>query len=90
MIEILKFIEDLKEIRKSMPYTNLTSTLVDDKIKKYEKEVEEFEKWAEKQNEFVDPEAGVYGIDTSKLSNEPVSELLQKGFDEEQKKEEDE
>ena len=39
MIEILKFIEDLKEIRKSMPYTNLTSTLVDDKIKKYEKEV---------------------------------------------------
>ena len=84
MIEILKFIEDLKEIRKSMPYTNLTSTLVDDKIKKYEKEVDEFEKWAEKQNEFVDPEAGVYGIDTSKLSNQPTSELLQEGFKQEQ------
>ena len=69
MIEILKFIEDLKEIRKSMPYTNLTSTLVDDKIKKYEKEVEEFEKWADQQNDFIDPEAGPYGIDLNKLSN---------------------
>ena len=37
MIEILKFIEDLKEIRKSMPYTNISSELVDSKIKKYEK-----------------------------------------------------
>ena len=84
MIEILKFIEDLKEIRKSMPYTNLTSTLVDDKIKKYEKEVEEFEKWAEQQNDLIDPEAGPYGIDTSKLSNQPTSELLQEGFKQEQ------
>ena len=69
MIEILKFIEDLKEIRKSMPYTNLTSTLVDDKIKKYEKEVEEFEKWADQQNDLIDSEAGPYGIDLNKLSN---------------------
>ena len=69
MIEILKFIEDLKEIRKSMPYTNLTSTLVDDKIKKYEKEVEEFDRWADQQNDLIDPEAGVYGIDTKKLMN---------------------
>ena len=69
MIEILKFIEDLKEIRKSMPYTNLTSTLVDDKIKKYEKEVEEFEKWADQQNDLIDPEAGPYGIYLNKLSN---------------------
>ena len=84
MIEILKFIEDLKEIRKSMPYTNLTSTLVDDKIKKYEKEVEEFEKWADQQNDLIDPEAGPYGIDTSKLSNQPTSELLQEGFKQEQ------
>ena len=44
MIEILKFIDDLKEIRKSMPYTNITSELVDSKIKKYENMVEKFEK----------------------------------------------
>ena len=66
MIEILKFIDDLKEIRDSMPYNNLTKSLVDDKIKKYEKEVAEFETWAEQQNELIDPEAGVYGIDTKK------------------------
>ena len=69
MIEILKFIDDLKEIRDSMPYNNLTKSLVDDKIKKYEKEVEEFEKWADQQNDLIDPEAGHYGIDTNKLSN---------------------
>ena len=69
MIEILKFIEDLKEIRDSMPYNNLTKSLVDDKIKKYEKEVAEFETWAEQQNDLIDPEAGPYGIDTNKLSN---------------------
>ena len=44
MIEILKFIDDLKEIKKSMPYTNITSELVDSKIKKYEYMVEKFEK----------------------------------------------
>ena len=44
MIEMLNFIDDLKEIRKSMPYTNITSELVDSKIKKYEKIVEQFEK----------------------------------------------
>jgi hypothetical protein len=69
MIEILKFIDDLKEIRDSMPYNNLTKSLVGDKIKKYEKEVAEFETWAEQQNELIDPEAGVYGIDTKKLIN---------------------
>ena len=69
MIEILKFIDDLKEIRDSMPYNNLTKSLVDDKIKKYEKEVAEFETWAEQQNDLIDPEARPYGIDTHKLSN---------------------
>tara|TARA_A100001201_G_C4063639_1_gene193484 strand:+ start:424 stop:633 length:210 start_codon:yes stop_codon:yes gene_type:complete len=69
MIEILKFIDDLKEIRDSMPYNNLTKSLVDDKIKKYEKEVEEFETWADQQNDLIDPEAGPYGIDVNKLSN---------------------
>ena len=69
MIELIKFIEDLKEIRDSMPYNNLTKSLVNDKIKKYEKEVEEFEKWADQQNDLIDPEAGPYGIDTNKLSN---------------------
>ena len=44
MIDTLNFIEDLKEIRKSIPYTNITSELVDSKIKKYEKIVEQFEK----------------------------------------------
>ena len=44
MIEILNFIDDLKEIRKSRPYTNISSELVDSKIKKYEKIVEQFEK----------------------------------------------
>ena len=44
MIDTLNFIDDLKEIRKSMPYTNITSELVDSKIKKYENMVEEFEK----------------------------------------------
>jgi len=44
MIDTLNFIEDLKEIRKSMPYTNISSELVDSKIKKYEKIVEQFEK----------------------------------------------
>ena len=69
MIEILKFIDDLKEIRDSMPYNNLTKSLVDDKIKKYEKEVAEFETWADQQNDLIDPVAGPYGIDTNKLSN---------------------
>ena len=44
MIDTLNFIEDLKEIRKSMPYTNISSELVDSKIKKYENMVEKFEK----------------------------------------------
>ena len=44
MIDTLNFIEDLKEIRKSMPYTNISSELVDSKIKKYENMVEQFEK----------------------------------------------
>ena len=44
MIDTLNFIEDLKEIRKSMPYTNISSELVDSKIKKYEKIAEQFEK----------------------------------------------
>tara|TARA_Y100000592_G_scaffold2142_1_gene3320 strand:+ start:270 stop:458 length:189 start_codon:yes stop_codon:yes gene_type:complete len=52
MIDTLNFIEDLKEIRKSMPYTNITSELVDSKIKKYEKIVEQFEK----DNEPKEPE----------------------------------
>ena len=44
MIQVLNFIDDLKEIRKSMPYSNITSELVDGKIKKYENMVEQFEK----------------------------------------------
>ena len=44
MIQVLNFIDDLKEIRESMPYSNITSELVDSKIKKYEDMVEKFEK----------------------------------------------
>ena len=44
MIQVLNFIDDLKEIRESMPYSNITSELVDGKIKKYENMVEKFEK----------------------------------------------
>ena len=51
MIEILNFINDLKEIRDSMPYSNLTKSIVDDKIDKYQKQVDEFESWAETQSE---------------------------------------
>ena len=43
-MDTLNFIDNLKEIRKSMPYTNITSELVDSKIKKYEKIVEQSEK----------------------------------------------
>ena len=38
-------------------------------LKNFEKEVEEFEKWADQLNDLIDPEAGPYGIDTNKLSN---------------------
>ena len=44
MIQVLNFIDDLKEIRESMPYSNITSELVDGKIKKYKNMVEQFEK----------------------------------------------
>ena len=45
MIEILKFIDDLKEIKKSnLDLTVSTGDLIDSKIKKYENMVEEFEK----------------------------------------------
>ena len=64
MIELLRFIEDLKEIRDTMPYTNLTKSVVDDKISKYEKEVEKFDKWATEQSQ-QDPLL-VTGLDEKK------------------------
>tara|TARA_R100001015_G_C4602644_1_gene157614 strand:+ start:839 stop:1045 length:207 start_codon:yes stop_codon:yes gene_type:complete len=64
MIELLRFIEDLKEIRDTMPYTNLTKSVVDDKISKYEKEVEKFDKWATEQSQ-QDPFL-VTGLDEKK------------------------
>ena len=64
MIELIKFIEDLKEIRDSMPYNNLTKSLVDDKISKYEKEVEKFDEWAGEQSQ-QDPLL-VTGLDEKK------------------------
>ena len=67
MIELIKFIEDLKEIRDSMPYNNLTKSLVDDKISKYEKEVEKFDEWADEQSQ-QDP-LMVTGLDEKKEEN---------------------
>ena len=64
MIELLRFIEDLKEIRDTMPYTNLTKSVVDDKIRKYEKEVEKFDEWADEQSQ-QDP-LMVTGLDEKK------------------------
>ena len=64
MIELIKFIEDLKEIRDTMPYNNLTKSLVDDKISKYEKEVEKFDEWADEQSQ-QDP-LMVTGLDEKK------------------------
>ena len=67
MIELIKFIEDLKEIRDSMPYNNLTKSLVDDKISKYEKEVEKFDEWADEQSQ-QEP-LMVTGLDEKKEEN---------------------
>ena len=67
MIELLRFIEDLKEIRDTMPYTNLTKSVVDDKISKYEKEVEKFDEWADEQSQ-QDP-LMVTGLDEKKEEN---------------------
>ena len=67
MIELIKFIEDLKEIRDSMPYNNLTKSLVDDKISKYEKEVKKFDEWADEQSQ-QDP-LMVTGLDEKKEEN---------------------
>jgi len=52
-------------------------------------QIDQFDKWAEEesQKDFVDPEAGVYGLDPSKMT---TSELLQEGFKEEQKQREKE
>ena len=45
MIEMLNFIDDLKEIKKSnLDLTVSTGDLIDSKIKKYENMVEKFEK----------------------------------------------
>ena len=55
---------NLKEIRDTMPYTNLTKSVVDDKISKYEKEVEKFDEWADEQSQ-QDPLL-VTGLDEKK------------------------
>ena len=51
MIELLKFIAELKEIKDSIPYNNLTKSIVDDKISKYEKELEQMSIWEEEQSQ---------------------------------------
>ena len=83
MIEIYNFITDLKEIKDTMPYTNLTKTIVDDKIEKYQKQLDEFEKWAETQSE-QEP------FMVTGFKEKTTSELLHEGFIEEQKQREKE
>ena len=83
MVELLGFIEDLKEIRDTMPYTNLTKSVVDDKIEKYQKQLDEFEKWAKTQSE-QEP------FMVTGFKEKTTSELLHEGFIEEQKQREKE
>lgn len=53
MIEQLKFMDDLKEIKlmveDQQPRYTIVDT-IDDKIRGYQKEVDEFEKWAEEES----------------------------------------
>tara|TARA_B100000424_G_scaffold259907_1_gene243229 strand:- start:3 stop:263 length:261 start_codon:yes stop_codon:yes gene_type:complete len=83
VIEIYNFIDDLREIKDTMPYTNLTKTIVDDKINKYQKQIDEFEKWAETQSE-QEP------FMVTGYREKTTSELLHEGFIEEQKQREKE
>ena len=83
MIEIYNFIDDLREIKDTMPYTNLTKTIVDDKINKYQKQIDEFEKWAETQS-------GQEPFMVTGYEEKTTSELLHEGFIEEQKQREKE
>ena len=66
-----------------MPYSNLTKSIVDDKIDKYQKQVDEFESWAETQ--FEQEPFLVTGY-----KEKTTSELLHEGFIEEQKQREKE
>ena len=49
MIDQLKFIEDLEEIKTSLGQNvdNKTMNIIDNKITNYKNEIDEFEKWAE-------------------------------------------
>ena len=53
MIDIMKFMDDLKEIKlmveDQQPRYTIVDT-IDDKIRGYQKEVDEFEKWAEEES----------------------------------------
>ena len=51
MNELIKFIAELKEIKDSIPQNNLTKSIVDDKISKYEKELEQMSIWEEEQSQ---------------------------------------
>ena len=54
MIDILEMIDDLKEIKlmveDQQPRYTIVDT-IDDKIRGYQKEVDEFEKWAEEESQ---------------------------------------
>ena len=54
MIDIMKFMDDLKEIKLMVKDQKPRYTIVDtidDKIRGYQKEVDEFEKWAEEESQ---------------------------------------
>ena len=62
MIDIMKFMDDLKEIKlmveDQQPRYTIVDT-IDDKIRGYQKEIDEFEKWAEEESQKSAPPEGV-------------------------------
>jgi len=86
MIDTLKFMDDLKEIKQMVDDQKPRYTIVDkcnEKIAGYQKEVDEFEKWAETQSE-QEP------FMVTGYREKTTSELLHEGFIEEQKQREKE
>tara|TARA_B100001778_G_C17967067_1_gene353097 strand:+ start:49 stop:303 length:255 start_codon:yes stop_codon:yes gene_type:complete len=53
MIELIKMVEDLKEIKVSLGENvdNKTMNIIDKKIASYQHEIDEFEKWADAEAE---------------------------------------
>ena len=70
MIDQLKFIEDLEEIKTSLGQNvdNKTMNIIDKKIAHYKHEIDEFEKWADAEAE---KDAYLEGTPVSDSSDSP-------------------